>query len=123
MLANGGTVIGHENWRTHVISPHIESHKSKSRREAKDWCIEHRPRLTINEFGAGAVRQAAKVKAVRRAKMIVRVVMFISDFPGNASASATAEISDNGRLGIGQGANSCWAFDFGAVGSVCNTAP
>jgi hypothetical protein len=78
MLANGGTVIGHENWRTHVISPHIESHK----------CIEHRPRLTINEIGAGAVRQAAKVKAVRRAKMIVRVVMFISDFPGNASASS-----------------------------------
>jgi hypothetical protein len=34
MLANGGTVIGHENWRTHVISPHIESHKSKSRLSA-----------------------------------------------------------------------------------------
>jgi hypothetical protein len=34
--------------------PSIESHKSKSRREAMDWCIEHRPRLTINEIGAGA---------------------------------------------------------------------
>ena len=42
--------------------------------------------------------------------MIVRVVMLSAIFLAGASASATAEISDGGRLGIGQGANSCWAW-------------
>ena len=42
--------------------------------------------------------------------MIVRVVMLSAIFLAGASASATAEISDRGRLGIGQGANSCWAW-------------
>ena len=37
--------------------------------------------------------------------MIVRVVMLSAIFLAGASASATAEISDGGRLGIGQGAN------------------
>ena len=42
--------------------------------------------------------------------MIVRVVMLSAIFLAGASASATAEISDGGRLGVGQGANSCWAW-------------
>ena len=42
--------------------------------------------------------------------MIVRVVMLSAIFLAGASASGTAEISDGGRLGIGQGTNSCWAW-------------
>ena len=41
--------------------------KFKSRREAKDWCAEHRPGSPIKESGADAVKRATK-KAVRRAK-------------------------------------------------------
>jgi hypothetical protein len=51
-----------------VIGPDIEPHKFKSRREAKDWCMEQHPSSSIKEIGADATRQAAKVKAVWRAK-------------------------------------------------------
>jgi hypothetical protein len=43
--------------------------------------------------------------------MMVRVVMFSAIFLAAASVPAAAETRDNGgRLGIGQGANSCWAW-------------
>jgi hypothetical protein len=43
--------------------------------------------------------------------MMVRVVMFTVFFLLAASVPAAAETRDDGgRLGIGQGANSCWAW-------------
>lgn len=43
--------------------------------------------------------------------MMVRVVMFSAFFLAAASVPAAAETRDDGgRLGIGQGANSCWAW-------------
>src|SRR5258707_14061097 len=43
--------------------------------------------------------------------MMIRVVMFSAIFFAAASVPAAAETgNDGGRLGIGQGANSCWAW-------------
>src|SRR5712672_2531983 len=43
--------------------------------------------------------------------MMVRVVMFSAIFLAATSVVAAAETRDDGgRLGIGQGANSCWAW-------------
>ena len=43
--------------------------------------------------------------------MMVRVVMFSAIFLAATSVVAAAETRDGGgRLGIGQGANSCWAW-------------
>ena len=43
--------------------------------------------------------------------MMVQVVMFSAFFLAAASVPAAAETRDDGgRLGIGQGANSCWAW-------------
>jgi hypothetical protein len=43
--------------------------------------------------------------------MMVRVVMFSAIFLAATSLVAAAETRDDGaRLGIGQGANSCWAW-------------
>jgi hypothetical protein len=42
---------------------------------------------------------------------MVRVVMFSAIFLAAASVPAAAETRDDGgRLGVGQGANSCWAW-------------
>ena len=43
-----------------LIGPHVEPHKFKSRREAKDWCMEHHPGFSIKEIGADATRQARR---------------------------------------------------------------
>jgi hypothetical protein len=51
-----------------VIGPDIDPHKFKSCRKARPVCMEHYPGSSIKEIGADATRQAAKVKAVWRAK-------------------------------------------------------
>jgi hypothetical protein len=51
-----------------VIGPDIEPHKFKSRRKARPVCMEPHPGSSIKEIGADVTRQAAKVKAARRAK-------------------------------------------------------
>ena len=46
-----------------------------------------------------------------KGEMMVRVVMFLAMFLAVASAPAAAETGDDGgRLAIGQGVNSCWAW-------------
>jgi hypothetical protein len=37
-----------------VTGPDIEPNKFKSRREAKDWCVQHHPGSPITEIGADA---------------------------------------------------------------------
>jgi hypothetical protein len=94
-----------------VTGPDIEMHKFKTRREAKDWCAAHYPSSPIKEIGADAVKRATKGEGSTEGEMMVRVVMFSAIFLAATSVVAAAETRDDGgRLGIGQGANSCWAW-------------
>ena len=43
-----------------VTGPDIEPMKFKSRSEARDWCLKHRPGSPITEIGSGGKRAPKK---------------------------------------------------------------